>query len=400
VTPSFWSTVRLVARREVVERSREKSFLVSTGLTLLIVIGVVVVPPALGLGDPPTYRVAFAAAAQDQAAAAQAAADQFDVDLEVVEAGPGVARRLADGELDASLEPERIVVDEELDPELERVLQSASRQVRADRALDDAGLDAAAVTRAQVVPALPVDALDPPDPDADARRAIVSVGTFVLYGQLIGYGFWVATGIVEEKSSRVVEVLLATVRPRALLAGKVLGIGLLALGQLLLVAALGVGAAAATGAIDIGASAVEPVLLLLGWFVLGFAFYACLFAAGAARVSRQEDLQSVTTPGTLLVLVSFFASFYVADDPGSTAARVLGVLPPFSALVAPVRLAGGSAAWWEAPLAVGLMLLAVAGLVVLAARVYEGSVLRMGGTVGLREALRGREQPVGPVGRR
>jgi ABC-2 type transport system permease protein len=266
--------------------------------------------------------------------------------------------------------------------------------VRAARALDEAGLDADAVARAQAVPALPVDALDPPDPDADARRAIVSVGTFVLYGQLIGYGFWVATGIVEEKSSRVVEVLLATVRPRALLAGKVLGIGLLALGQLLLVAVLGVGASAATGVVDIGLSALEPVLLLLGWFVLGFAFYACLFAAGAARVSRQEDLQSVTTPGTLLVLVSFFASFYVADDPGSTAARVLGVLPPFSALVAPVRAAGGSAAWWEAPLAVALMLLAVAGLVVLAARVYEGSVLRMGGTVGLREALRGREQPL------
>ena len=396
MTPSFWSSVRLVARREIVERSREKSFLVSTGLTLLIVLGVVVVPPLLGLGDPPTYRVAFAAAAQDQAAAAREAAEQLDVDLEVVEEEEASARtRLADGELDAQVEPERIVVDEQLDGELEQVLQSASRQVRAEQALDEAGLDAAAVARAQAVPALPVDALDPPDADADARRAIVSVGTFVLYGQLIGYGFWVATGIVEEKSSRVVEVLLATVRPRALLAGKVLGIGLLALGQLLLVAVLGVGASAATGVIDIGLSAVEPVLLLLGWFVLGFAFYACLFAAGAARVSRQEDLQSVTTPGTLLVLVSFFASFYVSDSPDSTAGRVLGVLPPFSALVAPVRAAGGSAAWWEAPLAVALMLLAVAGLVVLAARVYEGSVLRMGGTVGLRDALRGREQPVG-----
>ena len=396
MTPSFWSTVRLVARREVVERSREKSFLVSTGLTLLIVLAVVLVPPALGLGDPPTYRVAFAAGAQDQADAARAAAEQLDVDLEVVEADPAAARdRLADGDLDAVLEPDRIVVDEELDPELGQVLQSANRQVRATEALGEAGLDPAAVARAQAVPALPVDAVDPPDPDADARRAIVSVGTFVLYGQLLGYGFWVATGIVEEKSSRVVEVLLATVRPRALLAGKVLGIGLLALGQLLLIAVLGVGASAAAGVIDVGAAALEPVLLLLGWFVLGFAFYACLFAAGAARVSRQEDLQSVTTPGTMLVLISFFASFYVSDSPDSTAARVLGIVPPFSALVAPVRAAGGSASWWEAPVAVGLMLLAVAGLVVLAARVYEGSVLRMGGTVGLRDALRGRERPAG-----
>jgi ABC-2 type transport system permease protein len=395
VTPSFWSSVRLVARREVVERSREKSFLVSTGLTLLIVLGVVLVPPALGLGDPPTYRVAFASAAQEATDAARQAAEQLDVDLEVVEAEPGPARRsVADGELDAYVEPERIVVDEQLDPELEQVLQSASRQVRAASALEDAGLDAEAVARAQAVPPLAVDALDPPDPDADARRGIVSVGTFVLYGQLLGYGFWVATGIVEEKSSRVVEVLLATVRPRALLAGKVLGIGLLAIAQLLLVALLGVAASAVSGLVDIGSSAVGPVLMLLGWFVLGFAFYACLFAAGAARVSRQEDLQAVTTPGTLLVLASFFASFSVSDSPDSTAGRVLGLLPPFSALVAPVRAVGGSAAEWEAPVAVALMLLAVAGLIVLAARVYEGSVLRMGGTVGLREALRGREQPV------
>ena len=395
MTPSFWSTVRLVARREVVERAREKSFLVSTGLTLLIVIGVVLVPPALGLGDPPTFRVAFAAEAQAEADAARQVAQQLDVDLEVVDADGAVRSRVADGDLDAQVQADRIVVDEELEPELEQVLQAAHRQVRATEALADAGLDPQVVAQAQEVPALQVDPLDPPDPDADARRGIVSVGTFVLYGQLIGYGFWVATGIVEEKSSRVVEVLLATVRPRALLAGKVLGIGVLALGQLLLVALLGVGAAAAAGVIDVGPSAVEPVLLLLGWFVLGFAFYACLFAAGAARVSRQEDLQSVTTPGTLLVLVSFFASFYVSDSPDSTAGRVLGVLPPFSALVAPVRAAGGTTAWWEAPLAVALMLLAVAGLVVLAARVYEGSVLRMGGTVGLREALRGREQPVG-----
>jgi ABC-2 type transport system permease protein len=313
----------------------------------------------------------------------------------VVEVEAGAARsRVADGELDAHVQPDRILVDEELEAELEQVLQSASRQLRVDQALDDAGLDPDVVARAQAVPPLRVDALDPPDPDADVRRGIVSIGTFVLYGQLIGYGFWVATGIVEEKSSRVVEVLLATVRPRALLAGKVLGIGLLALAQLLLIAVIGLVASAAAGVVEIGASAVSPVLLLLGWFVLGFAFYACLFAAGAARVSRQEDLQSVTTPGTLLVLVSFFASFYVADSPDSTAARVLGVLPPFSALVAPVRAAGGSADWWEAPVAVALMLLAVAGLVVLAARVYEGSVLRMGATVGLREALRGREQQV------
>ena len=235
-----------------------------------------------------------------------------------------------------------------------------------------------------------MEALDPPDTEAETRARIAFAGTFVLYGQLIGYGFWVATGIVEEKSSRVVELLLATVTPRALLAGKVLGIGMLALAQLLLLALVGLSAAVLVGILDVGAEAVQPVLVVLGWFVLGFGFYACLFALGAARVSRQEDLQSVTTPATMLVLGSFFAALYVNGSPDSTAGRVLGLLPPFSALVSPVRTASGEAAWWEPPLAVGLMLLALAGLVALAARVYEGSVLRMGGTVPLREAWRSR----------
>lgn len=394
---SSWRAAGLVARRELVERSREKSFLVSTLLTLLIVLGVALVPPLLGLGDPSRFQVAFAADATGQPEAAQRAGEELGVELEVVPVDPAGARAaVADGELDAYVERARVLVDSELDPELGRVLQAASASTRSAEQLAASGLDPAAVARAQAVPPLQVDAVDPPDPAAQTRRGIVSIGTFVLYGQLIGYGFWVATGIVEEKSSRVVEVLLATVRPRALLAGKVLGIGVLALGQLLVLAVVGLAATAAAGVVDLDAGAVVPVLVLLGWFVLGFAFYACLFAAGAARVSRQEDLQSVTTPGTLLVLVSFLGALYAGNDAGSTAARVLGVLPPFSALVSPVRIVSGQAPWWEPLLAVGLMLLAVAGLVVLAARVYEGSVLRMGGTVPLREAWRSRRSPARP----
>jgi ABC-2 type transport system permease protein len=389
---SFWQVVRLVARREVVERARERSFLVSTGLTLFIVLGVAIVPSLLGLGDPPAYRVAFAEGAAAESPEVQQVARTFDVDVEVVAADASAARRqVVDGDLDAYVEADRIVVADEIDGELGRVLQAAHTSSQAAQRLQSAGIDPGQVAQAQAVPPLRVDAVDPPDPGAETRRGIVSIGTFVLYGQLIGYGFWVATGIVEEKSSRVVEVLLAAVRPRALLAGKVLGIGLLALGQLLVIAVIGVGASILAGVVDVGAEAVTPVLVLLGWFVLGFAFYACLFAAGAARVSRQEDLQSVTTPGTMLVLVSFFGALFANNDPGGTAARVLGVLPPFSALVSPVRIVSGQAPWWEPVLAVGLMLLAVAGLVLLAARIYEGSVLRMGAAVPFREAWRGRQ---------
>jgi ABC-2 type transport system permease protein len=398
--PSFRSAVALVARREIVERARERSFLVSTFFTLLLVVGVVVVPPLLGFGDPPSYRVTFAGpAAQRYAASAQALAEQLDVDLDVdldtdpepVAAPPERLRdRVRGGELDAVVTAAAVVVREELDGPLGTVLQGAGRAVRAEDRLAAAGVDPRAVAAAQDVPPLAVEVTDPPDPDADAREGIAFVGTFVLYGQLLGYGFWVALGVVEEKASRVVEVLLATVRPRALLAGKVLGIGVLGLAQLLLVGAVGLGVAQAVGAVDVGAEALTPAAMVLGWFVLGFAFYACLFAAGAARVSRQEDLQSVTTPGTMLVLASFFAAFAAGSSPDSTLARVLSVAPPFSALVSPVRTASGGVPAWEVLLALVLMLVAVAGLVVVAARLYEGAILRMGATVSLREAWRRR----------
>lgn len=388
---SFAATARLVARRELRSRLRDRSFLVSTGITLLIVVAVAVVPAALGLGQT-KFSVAFAPAAAPLAAPSEALAQQLDVGLRVEDAPADPKQAVRDGDLDAFVTADRIVVHRELDPQLRTILQTAARQAATQRQLAADGLSAAQIAALAQLPTPTVDPLQPKDPKADTRRGIATVGAFVLYGQLLGYGFWVALGVVEEKSSRVVEVLLATVRPRALLTGKVLGVGALGLVQLLAVAVVGLVAGSVSGAIDLTADAVYPVALVLAWFVLGYAFYACAFAAAAARVSRQEDLNSVTTPMTMLVLVSFLATFYVSSSPDSTGARVLAVVPPFSALVNPVRIAGGDASWWELPLAVLLMLGAVVGLVVVGARLYEGAVLRMGGTVSLRDAWRGRRE--------
>ena len=116
----------------------------------------------------------------------------------------------------------------------------------------------------------------------------------VLFGQLLVYGIWVATGVVEEKTSRVIEVLLATVKPGHLLAGKIIGLGLLGFAQILVVTAVGLGAAAAAGAIELDGDVLTAALLALAWFVLGYAFYACAYACAGALVPRQEELQSAT----------------------------------------------------------------------------------------------------------
>ena len=132
---------------------------------------------------------------------------------------------------------------------------------------------------------------------------------------------------MEEKASRVVEVLLATIRPKDLLAGKIVGLGVLGFGQMLIIAGAGLVAAAATGALDVDSDILVAAALAVGWFVLGYAFYAGLFACAGALVPRQEELQSSMTPLTMLILISFFLAFAVLDNPDGTLAQVTSFIP-------------------------------------------------------------------------
>ena len=129
--------------------------------------------------------------------------------------------------------------------------------------------------------------------------------------------------------------------------------------------------------------------MLLAWFVLGYALYACAFAVVGALVPRQEDIQSAATPVTLALLGSFFLSFDAASNPDSGLAHVLTFIPTSSPLVVPTRIIAGSVPLWEVVVSVALLLAAIAGLIVIAGRVYSNAVLQTGSKVRLRAALRG-----------
>ena len=356
------SAVRLVARRELTERVRERSFLISTGITLAIVVLVVVLPTVLGFGGPSQYGVA-ATDAHGRAVARQAArlAGEFDTKITVTDAPSA----------DVTLSGGTIHSDEQPDDELVNLLQVANQQV-----------DAASV------PPLRVQSAEPEDPDRDAKAGLAFFAILILYGQLLTYGYWVATGVVEEKSSRVIEVLLATIRPRDLLAGKVIGLGLLGLGQLLIVSAFGMVVAAATGSLDVDGDLLVAVALSLVWFVLGYAFYASAYAAAGALVPRQEEIQSSTTPLTMLILVSLFAGFAVSDNPDGTLGHVTAFIPPMAPVTMPSRIILGAAPAWEIAASAAVMILATVLLIPLAGRIYAAVVLRTGSTVKLTEALR------------
>jgi ABC-2 type transport system permease protein len=355
------NAVRLVARRELTERVRERSFMISTGITLGIVIVVLVLPALLGFGGPQEYTVS-AGSPEGRAIVERASriAGEFDAKVSLGDSDPDAS--VGGGEIDADTTPDDTLVS---------ILQIANQQVQA-----------------QAPPALRVVTTEPEDPDRDAKAGLAFFTILILYGQLLTYGFWVATGVVEEKSSRVIEVLLAAIRPRDLLAGKVIGLGLLGLGQLLIVALFGLVVAAVTGSLDITGDLVVAIALSLVWFVLGYAFYASAYAVAGALVPRQEEIQSTTTPLTMLILISLFAGFAVNDNPDGTLAHVTAFLPPIAPVTMPSRIILGAAPAWEVAASAALMIVSTVVLIRFAGRIYAAVILRTGSAVKLREAIR------------
>lgn len=390
---SFREAVTLVARREFGQRIRERSFFISLLITLGIIAVVVLLPRFSDFGSD-SYDVALVgdSLSLEEAVARQASVADVEVSFQPVSDADEAEQAVRDGDIDAYVDGDTVVVDQSLDSSLRVVLENAYSQVEGARALESAGIDPAEVSAALTSATLETVTLDPEADERETRGAIAFFGTIVLFGQLITYSMWVAMGVVEEKSSRVVEVILATIPARALLAGKIIGIGLLGFVQLALIGGLGLVLASALGALELSGPMITPVLTALGWFVLGFAAYASLSAAAAARISRQEDLQNVTTPVNTLMMVSYFGAFYVFLNQDSPVAGILSIAPPFSALIMPLRMARGDAAGWEIGLALGLMLALIAVLVVLAARIYEGAVLRMGAKVSLKDAWAARRR--------
>jgi ABC-2 type transport system permease protein len=396
---STFDGIRLVARREVVEQLRGRSFLISTAITLLILCGIIVVPRLFGVGRPETFDVGVvggASARVGQALAAQADAAGVKVRLQQPAGLAAAETAVRDGKLDlAIVDGRELVAKSNVDEQLDLLVQSASRAVRAQERLAAAGLDQTEIQSTLAPSPLPVRSLEPVDQTQRAKRAIATVSIFLLYGQLIGYCFTVAMGVVEEKATRVVEVLLASVRPVQLLAGKVIGLGLVGLIQLIGIGLVGLTVAIAVDAISLPASALGTIGWVLVWFLLGYAFYSSLFAVAGAIVSRQEELQNTATPLNLLMVGSFLVAFMGAgSDPGSTLSTVSSFLPPVAPLVLPVRIAAGEVAAWQVAASVGIMLVSILAVVLLASRLYEGAVLRTGARVKLRDAWRGaRRQP-------
>ncbi|MFC7612753.1 ABC transporter permease [Actinokineospora soli] len=284
----------------------------------------------------------------------------------------------------------RVLVREALDDDLRKVLNDLVQEqvLRAElAAVEDIDPDRVLSTVADST--IDVHTLTSPDPARDQRVAVALVVVALLYMALLFYGTMVAQGVVEEKSSRVVELLLSTVRPWQLLLGKVIGLGLVGLAQFTAIAAIGLVLAVATDVLTIPAAGIGTLLWGLLWYALGFLFYATVFAAAGSLVSRQEETQAVLLPITMVLVVAFVLGFgLLTRDPSGGLTTVLSLLPPLAPIMMPGRIALSVAPLWQIGLAVVLTCAAVGAMAWLGARIYSRAALRTGSRMTIREALR------------
>ncbi len=379
-----------IARREIVVRVRSRTWQVITALLVaLVVVGVVAVA-ALDGDDGEVDRVdatVAAAAGVDpglEAILVDPSRSRFDVT--VVEATDDDTEDLADA--DVVVRSGELVWPGEIDAELSFVIRSALAELDVLARGAELGLDAEAVRGLLTPTPVGERVIDDPDAPADLGAGVGFIAAILTFVGIQSYGSLVVLGVVEEKSSRVVEVLLSHVRATELLAGKVIGVAALAIVQLMVVLFGAAAALVATNAVDVSRSTVAAIPLVAVTFVGGFFFYALLFALAGSLVSRQEDAQQIMLPIMVPLFAGYILGFVTAETPDSLLARTASVVPFTSPFVLPIRVASGDAAIWEVVAAIGLLVVAAWFVWGLAGRVYEFTLLRTGSRIPFRDVVR------------
>ncbi len=391
--------IYLVARREVIERGRSRAFLIALLATVGLLLVGIFLPTLIGGSNRGERLGVVGTPSAEFAPALQAAARQAGTTIQV-ESLPDPASgeaRLRSGSLDAMFvvpagtERPTYVVKERRNELLGQIVASTWSSIRVRDLLAQAGINQAELEAAAAPPT--VRELQPSDPNRQTSFVFANVGVVLLFISIFTFGTWVLTGVVEEKQSRVVEVVLSTLEPRDLLVGKVLGIGLLGLVQLVVMVVVGLGAALAAGRITLPPTTPGAVAMLLLWFVLGYALYSTALGVLGALASRMEEASNASSPVSFIATGAYlFALLVVLDDPSGLAARIGSLLPPVAPMVVPLRAALGAIEPWEVILSAALTIVTIAGLFVVGGRVYAGAVLRTGGRVPFRDALRAARQ--------
>ncbi|MGA2470253.1 MAG: ABC transporter permease [Solirubrobacteraceae bacterium] len=388
------AATRLIAIREITERIGSRVLRITTVVMAVLVVAGVVIPSVVHGSAAPTRIGLVGAPAQELAPALRTTATLAKLTVRVTDvASAGLAREeVRRGSLDVAVSLTRqgatAVVAQSLSPTAQALLAAIIDAVHQRGVLSQAGVAPATIRSAQARVPLRTEAIAPPPSHTAARYTAAVVAGILLYVILAMYGNAVATGVAQEKTTRTAEVLIAAVRPRQLLAGKVIGIGLCGLAQLAVVVVAGLIANGLVHSAQIPSTMWLLLPSILLWFALGYALYAFAFAAAGALVARQEELQFVTAPLTMPLLAGYLLVYAAIASPHSIWIAIASFLPPLAPALMPARIALGGVPWWEIPLDALIMLVSIYMMVRVATRIYIGALVRGGARLSWRAALR------------
>jgi ABC-2 type transport system permease protein len=383
-------TVVLVARREVRMRLRSRVFVGGTiVMTVLVVVGIVAASLVASKTTP--LRVGFNGGSQalEPIFTASASALGANVTVSTIADLTAGKAQITMGTLDVLVTgpatAPTAVVKSTVPTAVDTALYLGTLEAR----LRAAGVPLAEIATAMSGARAQEDRLQPPNPK-NTQNVIASLALGILLWIALGiYGAQVAQGVVEEKATRIMEILLATVQPTRLLAGKVIGIGLVGLLQLTIVGAAALVAVHVTKVAAIPALGMTSILGDILWFLLGFLFYATAYASVASLVSRQEEVQSAIAPISILQIAGYLLVYVSLPNPNGPLAMVCSLLPPFAPILMAVRMADTDVPLWQPVLAAALIVASIVGLTWLAGRVYTNAALRLGTRVRFMDAFRG-----------
>lgn len=380
--------MRLAARREV--RARRKAFLVSTLILVLITAGGMVALALLAPDDGWTARVGLAGETPGDLEGLITAGLPDDADLEIVRLSDASSAEVAvlDGTVDVAVMDGREMLTRGDSPQtVSGAVTSALGTHHLMAQGSQLGLTPAEL-QSLLDPSITVTELEDPEASSVGDEVLGAIAMIVLFIAILTYGQWIALGVVEEKTNRVVELLLGAITPRHLLIAKVVTIGSLGLVQLMAMGAVVVAAGLVAG-VELPPVTGAAVGWILLWFLLGYAFYGLLYAAAGSLAADSQEASNVIGPLSVVLVVGYMAGWTSLPMQGETVViRILSWIPLWSPIVMPTRIVRGWAPGWEVAVIVLLMLAAVYGMLRLAGRIYVGGVARSSSTLGWREAFR------------
>lgn len=419
-----------VARREYLVRVRGRPFAVTTILLAVVVLGVVLLPTiltAVGVDRPTRLAVAAAGAglAADPVPLIAATLTPPTADgspppsgeapsVSSVEDVPAARAQVRDGDLDGLLIIARAagdelsfeyVSDDGPRSQTRLLLEQAAGELAINERLEASGVGPEDRDALFAPPSFSAVAADPSaggtDEDDFGRNLIIAYAVVILtFMAIITYGNWVAQSVAEEKSGRVMELLITAASPRQLLTGKILGTGAAGLTQYAaILAALLVGFAISgvvANALGVAPGAapelppLEPLAILVFslFFLGGFILYSTLYAAAGSMVSRLEDVQQAAGPLMFLAMAGYFSSFVALPAPDATWVTAASQVPFFSPYLMPARILLADPTPLEIAAALAILVATIVVAIWLASRIYAAGVLLYGQRLGWRTVLR------------